>query len=284
MDLAPLTTVAVATDFSEPASVAVAWGHRLAALHGARLILVHALGGSADHHLTPDEAERGLEGIAASIRQEGLRVEIVTRPGQPAEVLRTVAEEAGAEILVIGSHGHGVLKRLLLGSVADELLRTAKSPLLVVHPRDGQRTIQFRTALVGIDFNDPAQRAAELTLRTLERREESRLLLLAATQLPMTFVGPDAPAMPLIEVTEVNDAAREGIARLTHKLGGHGLSVEGLVCPGAPAEAIVDTAEDRRVDFVAVGSEPRSGASRMLLGSIARDVVHHALCPVLVVR
>lgn len=284
MNLAPLQTVAIATDFSEPASVAVAWGHRLAALHGARVFLLHAVAGSSDHHLSPEEAQRGLEGMATAMRGEGLRVDIVTAAGSPAEVLRTSAERCGADLLVIGSLGHGLLKRLLLGSVADELLRTATMPLLVVHPRDGQRQIQFRSALVGVDFNDPAQRAAEMALRLLERSEQSRLLLLAATQLPMTFVGPDAPAMPLIEVSEVDSAAREGVQRLTRDLGGHGMAVEGLVCPGAPSEAIADTAEDRRVDFIAVGSEPRRGAARVLLGSTARDVVHHAICPVLVVR
>lgn len=284
MDLTPLTTVAIASDFSEPASVAVAWGHRLAALHGARVVLIHVLGTASDHHLTEDEARRGLDGIAASLRAEGLRVDIEMASGAVASVLHSVAERVGADVLVIGSHGHGVIKRLMIGSVADELLRQARLPLLVVHPRDGQRRIDFRTALVGIDFNDPSQRAAACALRLLERHADSQLLLLAATQIPLTFVGPDAPAMPLVEVTEVNDSARDGIQRLTKALGGHGVRVEGLVCPGAPSEAIMDTAEDRRVDFVAVGSEPRSGAARLLLGSIAKDVIHHAVCPVLVVR
>jgi len=284
MDLTPLKTVAIATDFSEPASVAVAWGHRLAALHGARVILIHAMGSAADHHLSEDESRRGLEGIAALIRAEGLRVDIETAKGPVAEVLLSTAERVGAEMLVIGTHGHGIIKRLLIGSVADELLRHSRIPLLVVHPRDGERPVAFRTALVGVDFNDPSQRAANWALRLLERHADSKLLLLAATQVPLTFVGPDAPAMPLVEVAEVNDSAREGIQRLTQELGGHGIRIEGLVCPGTPTEAISDTAADRKVDLVAVGSEPRSGAVRVLLGSIAKDVVHHSACPVLVVR
>lgn len=284
MDQSPLRVVAVATDFSEPASVALAWGHRLAAMHGARVVLIHAVSGQADRHLTQEEARCGLDGLAAPLRSEGLTVDVEMVEGPVAEVLSATAERVSADLLVIGSHGHGVIKRLLLGSVADELLRNARLPLLVVHPRDGQRRIEFRTALVGVDFSDPSHRAASFALRLLERHADSRLLLLAATQLPITFVGPDAPAMALVETSEVNDSAREGVQRLTRELGGHGLSVEGLVCPGAPSEAIRDTAEDRRADIVAVGSQPRSGAARVLLGSTALDVVHHAVCPVLVVR
>ncbi len=284
MDVTPLATIAVATDFSEPASVAVGWGHRLAALHGARIVLIHAVGGAQDRHLSADEAQRGLDGVAAPMRAEGLRVEVRLVQGAAGSVLAAAAVDARADLLVMGSHGHGVLKRLLLGSVADELLRTAALPLLVVHPRDGQRPVRFQTALVGIDFGDAAERAAGLALRMLERSNDSRLLLLAATQLPVTFVGPDAPAMPLVDVSEVNDSARSGVCRLTRELGGHGVAVEGLVCPGTPSEAIIDTAEDRRVDFVAVGGVPRSGAARILLGSTAMDLVHHAVCPVLVAR
>jgi len=283
MQLAPLRTVAIATDFSEAASVALAWGHRLAVLHGARVVLIHASGGASDHHLTPDEAQRGLNGLAQPLRSEGISVDIECTEGPVAEVLLKSAERVSADLLVIGSHGRGVIKRLLLGSVADALLKNASMPVFVVHPRDGQRRIEFRTALVGVDFSDPARRAAEFSLRLLERHADSRLLLLAATQLPVAFVGPDAPAMAIVEATEVSDSARDGVRRLTQELGGHGLAVEGLVCPGAPSEAILDTAEERRADIVAVGSQKRSGAARILLGSAAMDVVHHAVCPVLVV-
>lgn len=284
MDVSPLGTIAVATDFSEPASVAVGWAHRLAALHGAALVLIHARGGPRDRLLSPEEAQRGLDGIAASIRAEGVRVEVRLVEGAPGASLGPAALDAGADLLVLGSHGHGVIKRLLLGSVADELLRTATLPLFMVHPRDGHRPIRFQTALVGVDFGDAAQRAATLALRMLERASDARLLLLAVTQLPVTFVGPDAPAMPLVDASEVTDSAREGVCRLTRELGGHGVSVEGLVCPGTPAEALIDTAEDRRADFIAVGGVPRSSAARLLLGSTAMDLVHHAACPILVAR
>ncbi|MBM4112996.1 MAG: universal stress protein [Phycisphaerae bacterium] len=284
MDVSPLGTIAVATDFSEPASVAVGWAHRLGALHGARLVLLHVLGGTRERQLSPDEAQRGIDGIAATIRSEGLRVEVKLIEGAPGAALGPASIDLGADLLVVGSHGHGAIKRLLLGSVAEEVLRTAALPLFVVHPRDGQRPIRFRTALAGVDFGDASRRAAQLAMRMLDRSPEARLLLLSVTQLPVSFVGPEVPAMPLVEVSEVTDTAREGVCRLTREFGGHGVAVEGLVCPGAPAEAIIDTAEDRRADFVAVGGVPRSSAARFLLGSTAMDLVHHAACPVLIAR
>jgi len=284
MDITPLSVIAVATDFSEPAAVAVGWAHRLAALHGARVVLVHVLGGATESHLSPDEAHRALDGMATPMRTQGLRVDIEMSSGSVGATLVATTAKVGADLLILGSHGHGAIKRLLLGSVADEVLRTATIPLFIVHPRDGQRTVRFQTGLVGIDFSDASRRATEFSLRMIERAPESKLLLLAATQLPVTFVGPDAPAMPLVEVSEVNDSAREGICALTRQLGGHGVAIEGLVCPGAPSEAILDTAEDRRVDFVAVGGVPKSSAARLFLGSTTMALIHHAVCPVLVTR
>lgn len=287
MDVSPLRTVAVATDFSEPAAVAVGWAHRLAVLHGARVQLIHVRS-RATETLTVEEAQRALDGVATPMRNEGVRVDVELAEGPVATsigaTIGATALRVGAELLVVGSHGHGVIKRLLLGSVADEVLRTASLPLLVVHPRDGQRSIRFQSGLVGIDFSDASKRAARLSLRMIERSPESKLLLLSATQLPVAFVGPDAPAMPIVDIAEVNESAREGICALTRELGGHGVAVEGLVCPGAPAEAILDTAEERRVDFVAVGGVPKSAAARLFLGSTTMDLVHHAVCPVLVCR
>ena len=262
----------------------MAWGRRVASMHGARVVLVHAAGGVADRGLTPSEAAKAMDGLASPMRSEGVVAEVELVDGDPATVIPSATARLKADLLVLGSRGQGALKRLLLGSVADAVLRASQVPVLVVHPADGQRPVRLATGLAGVDFSPLAHRATEQALRLAAPEHDARLLLLAATQLPIAFVGAEAPAMPLVETSEVDEPARENIRRWVKELGGRGVSLEGLVCPGAPGETILDTARERNVDFIAMGSEPRSSAARMLLGSIAMDVVHHAPCPVLVCR
>jgi len=90
--------------------------------------------------------------------------------------------------------------------------------------------------------------------------------------------------VPIVEPAENEAPVREGLSRRVVALGGHGVRVEGLACPGSPAEALRDIAQDRDADIIVVGTVAPAGAARLLLGSVAADLVHKADRPVLVVR
>jgi nucleotide-binding universal stress UspA family protein len=206
------------------------------------------------------------------------------REGTPTQVVASLAMESRADMLVIGSRGRNPISRLLLGSVADATLKQVSIPTLVVHPGDAQRKPGCSRLLVGMDFSPEADRAAAFARRLAAPKAEAVVGLLHASVIATPFVGVEMPAVPIVEPAEADAPAREALANRVQELGGHGVRLEGLSCPGSPVEAMRDVATERKADILVVGTTAPAGAARMLLGSVAADLVHQADRPVLVVR
>jgi nucleotide-binding universal stress UspA family protein len=279
----PIRTILVGTDFSAPAATALGWASSLARTHGAALLLVHAYA-RQDHGLTPEETRAALAGLAAVETDHGLQVRVEMQDGAAAEVIAKVAAESGADMLVIGSRGRNPISRLFLGSVADATLKRVTLPTLVVHPADAQRRPACARLLVGMDFSPEADRAAAFAARLAAPRGEAVVSLLHASVIATPFAGIEVPAVPIVEPAESDAPAREGLARRVKDLGGLGIRIEGLSCPGSPVEAMRDIGQEREADMLVVGTTAPAGAARVLLGSVAADLVHQAERPVLLVR
>lgn len=138
--------ILVATDFSPQSARAWSVARRLAAALGAELRLVHVFVEAPLYSEGPlsgrrvrevyesarDWVSRTLEQWAAQARDEGLRVGVESRNGEPYREVLAAAAEARADLIVVGTHGRGGLDRALLGSVADRVIRAAVCPVLVV--------------------------------------------------------------------------------------------------------------------------------------------------------
>jgi nucleotide-binding universal stress UspA family protein len=84
-----------------------------------------------------DAARTGLERVTAKRKGGKVPVEAILREGVPWEEITKVADEVDADIIVIGTHGRKGLARALLGSVAENVVRTATRPVLTIHgPRE----------------------------------------------------------------------------------------------------------------------------------------------------
>jgi nucleotide-binding universal stress UspA family protein len=84
------------------------------------------------------EADDYLRHIAEPIREKGLDVQCVVLPGIAGETIINYAQENGCELTAIATHGHGGLKRLVLGSTADFVLHHSSIPVLIVRPGNEQ--------------------------------------------------------------------------------------------------------------------------------------------------
>jgi nucleotide-binding universal stress UspA family protein len=279
----PIRRIAVGTDFSQPAATALGWASALARAHGASLLLVHAYA-RQDHGLSPEETRAALAGLAAVETGHGLQVHVEMRDGPAAEVVAACAEQSGVDMLVIGSRGRNPISRLLLGSVADATLKRVHRPTLVVHPGDAVRPPRATRLLVGMDFSPESDRAVDFSLRLAAPRDTAEVSLLHAVPLPGPFVGVEMPAVPIVAPAESEAPAREALERRVRDLGGRGVHVTALTCPGSPVETMRDVAQDRDIDILVVGTTAPMGATRVLLGSVAADLVHQADRPVLIVR
>jgi nucleotide-binding universal stress UspA family protein len=142
----------VPTDFSTQSERAWALARRLALAVGAEVVLVHAFVEAPLYSEGPFAADRIREVYAsgrawvqeqlreweATARAEGLAAKTRLRTGVAHEEIVTAAREERADLVVIGTHGRGGVDRLLLGSVADRVIRLAPCPVLAVRQADAE--------------------------------------------------------------------------------------------------------------------------------------------------
>lgn len=140
--------ILVATDFAESAERALACAVQLARRHGAELILLHVYmdlpaypeitAGQVEAIYEEQRAwiEAALERRARAARGEGLLARAVMRTGPAASTIAETAKDENADLLVVGTHGRSGLDRLILGSVAERVVRLATCPVLVVKSAD----------------------------------------------------------------------------------------------------------------------------------------------------
>lgn len=99
----------------------------------------------------------------------------------------------------------------------------------------------------------------------------------------MEFAFSD-PAIAAISVNEQVDTGKEYMASIGNKLKSEGYDVRVLLREGGAAEVILKTAEEEKVDVIAMSTHGRSGAARWLLGSVAERVVRHSNIPIMLIR
>jgi nucleotide-binding universal stress UspA family protein len=143
--------ILVATDFSEPSEVALAYGRTLARTFDASLHVVHAVesgffpglaaGGGVAYYTTAlneieAAARRQLDLTVTQNDRRELSAKTVLLPfTSPASGIVSYAREANVDLIVMGTHGRGGLTHLIMGSVAEKVVRTAPCPVLTVrHP------------------------------------------------------------------------------------------------------------------------------------------------------
>lgn len=138
-------TLLVPVDFSETSEAALEYAVSLARPLGARIVVMHAyelpIYGFPDGALVAsvevatrlmNSAQVGLDGMVSRYRGQA-RIDTVLRQGVPWEEVHAVAEDVGADLVVIGTHGRRGIARALIGSVAEKILRTSTRPVLTVH-------------------------------------------------------------------------------------------------------------------------------------------------------
>jgi nucleotide-binding universal stress UspA family protein len=202
--------------------------------------------------------------------------------GLPHAGLVRAAEAWGADLVVVGSHGSSANDRLLLGSVADKVVRYAHCPVLVARGDSSAGDI-----LVATDFSDPALPAVAAAAREA-LRSSSPITIIHSLDFGLTSVeasgvlfGAVPAGMPPAVSEELKEMTR---GMLREALAHHGVEGEVTVAEGPAAPAITAAATRIPARLVVVGTTGRTGVARLVLGSVAEAVVRDAPCSVMVVR
>jgi nucleotide-binding universal stress UspA family protein len=234
-----------------------------------------------------DDLTGELRGALADARSRlgtgGIELESVVMEGRPASALADAAEEWGADLVVVGSRGLGALRTMLLGSVSAEVVDNVRCPVLVV------RRPTIRSVLLAHDGSDLAKAAEDILAGWPPFRDlPVEVLSIVRGDGPWAeTLSPVAQGRAAVAVRESIEASRqhhEDVGRAAaDRLGLSGRVARAEVRAGDPARTLVDEAEARDLDLIAMGTHGRTGLERLRMGSVARNVLTHAHCSVLIV-
>lgn len=234
---------------------------------------------SADEQRAADQV--ALEERAARARAAGVEVATVLRRGDADDIVPEVAGEVGADLVVLSTHGRTGIRRFLLGSTAEHVVR--RSPVSVLVTRGTGRG-EFRRVLVGTDFSPPAEKALRQAIAL--SAPGASIEIVHVWHYPPGTWGLET----LADRTEAMDALRTALTQGALERGrkvleewkDSGRKVRFDLLHGPAASALTARAETEGCDLIAIGTHGYRGFRRFLLGSIAEATVRHAPCSVLV--
>ncbi len=282
----------------------------LAALHGAevvllRVALVHILPGvdQTDAQVRAvEEAERYLADVERHLATRGIRVTSAVRYGHAVEEILDHAQSAGADLIAMSTHGRGGLGRLVLGSVAETVLRAAAVPVLLLRAREpGQRHPgraawqarlpqgQWDPTAIGhilcpVDFLQTSEEALRYA-GALALQFHAELTVLHVVHDPLDITCSHIPHPPLEQLREemlraAEHTLQDEVRRKLRSLPG----TKTAVVAGQPFQQIVRYAREHHVDLIVIGTQGLSGLDHLVVGSTAERVLRLAPCPVVSIR
>jgi nucleotide-binding universal stress UspA family protein len=278
-----LKDVLFATDFSRVSTAALPYAMQIARVYDSNLHLVHVLV-PAEWQPVPEAMPVGM-GAAAADQAERCMAELVENTAwgdvrhddkvqKGIDVWRTLAHMVRSEhmgLIVVGTHGREGLRRWLVGSIAEEVFRTAACPVLVIGPRAAyHKPKPFRKLLFATDLTEESLRALPF-VEDFAADHEAKLFV--------CHVPPDKP------VTHAERTlAAESVRKWMRDLIPPRPDIEYVVPFGDTGTAILDAAENKECDLILLGAHPATGFSTHLPGNVAHTIVAEAYCPVLIVH
>jgi nucleotide-binding universal stress UspA family protein len=248
-----------------------------------------SMGDTATNTETEEEADiRHLHQAVASAESDlqgpGRTVEGFLLHGRPGSSIVDEARAMDADLIVVGSRGHGTIATMLLGSTASEIVDHAPCPVLVARHRH----------LGPVAFADDGSRSARNAERVLTEWP-------VFAGLPVSVVTVAEVAIPVAagftpglydqvlesysrSVDEARAEVRAEADSEAHRLQDAGYEAIPVALEGNPASEIVRFAQERHIGTIVMGTRGHTGIARLVLGSVARNVLIHASCSVLVVR
>jgi nucleotide-binding universal stress UspA family protein len=273
----------------------------LAKAFGARIKLLHIIEERppdrihGEPHLTDgDQAQAYLEEVARRPVFQGQAVEVHVHPTKQGDVAESVvdhAQEFGADLVVLSTHGKGGLRGFLFGRIALRALQRGSTPVLLMNPTTSAAAPAFtcRAILVPLD-GTPAHEPALAVASTLGRAWKATLHLEIVVPTAKTLSGPEAATgvlMPLATRAILDMAERgahEYVERLAQTLRADGISASSHVSRGEPAASLVEAAEKVGADLVVMASHAKGAMDAFWSGSLTPKVVEKLRRPILLVR
>ena len=298
----PITHILCAVDFSDTSHHALRHAAALAAWFRARLTVLHVASSPSDTFLpaaapgdwapalslTPplDQVREELAREVTRVGADPVAPDLTVAVGRPHEVILAEALARGADLLVVGTHGRSGFHRLVLGSVAEKVLRLSPCPVLTVppHAAGGVAVPSYRQILCPIDFSASSRRALTLAVELAHEAGGHVTVLHALEYLdpeePCEHVPIDIRAYRAHLLTHVRQRLHEAVTAS----GADAETVTEALAVNRAYQEILDRAASLPADLIVMGTQGHGGIELMLYGSNTQQVVRRATCPVLAVR
>lgn len=225
------------------------------------------------------ETASALKAVRKLLDGKGIPYQSRMLIGYPGRVIALHAESIKADLIVIGSHGMGASKSLVLGSTTQAVISNCSTALLVIC--DAQLPAATGEVLVAADGSAHTRRAVAFLLRHRQAFASQNRITLMHVSLP--FPRFTTAARKTLEAQRQADSAKavRGAQRLMERVKAKHRT---LHVSGDPAERIVNHARGSHSSLIVMGSHGRGGIASLLLGSVAQKVVAAARTPILIVR
>lgn len=291
-----------ARDWAHPAEILVATDlsdldrlmpHALeqAATSGARLLLLHVLPTmvaiSADASGLPyydvgsalENADKTLQIWCARARARGIRCDALVREGQATHEIDVAIRQFRADRIIVGTRSRSKLGKLLVGSVAEQVLRSVNLPVITVGPEAHLQEPGSKgpVVLLATTLRETSRPGAALACR-IAAVENARLVLL--------HVLPPIDEMERKHLpTGLDSAAMKDLRQLAYGIGaGSGVSVEPVVAHGNPVIEILAAASEHHAGLIILGATQRTAFENLTRDRTVYRVLAHARCPVMTLR
>jgi nucleotide-binding universal stress UspA family protein len=257
---------------------AVEFGADLILFHAYDTLVVAASENSGIRYYDPAASARveihHLEPLAHQARQAGLRCEIVVRQGLPAEQILACLRERTIDRVVMGTHAPGPIGKLLVGSVAEAVLRTAAVPVCIVGPDvvDGRyRRFATRTILCAVSLQETSHMVVGLAAE-LAAQHSARLVLehvIRPQERQEVLAGRSIHAIETELLSLIPSELHDKIA------------VQVIIVPGDPTEELLYQGKAQQADLMVLGAQGASTFAAITRQGVVYKLLAHSHCPVI---
>jgi nucleotide-binding universal stress UspA family protein len=285
--------VLFATDFSPCSNAALPYALSVARRYGATLHAAHVMPSEADFLLMSpenwtvalEEEDKRIQGYIEQLENQvrGLPHDVLMPRGEVSDALAEIIAGREIDLLVLGTHGRAGVRKLFMGSVAEEIFRRAACPVLSVGPNVSckpQDEIQFRHILFATDFSKESLAALPYAISLAEENQAKLTILHVIEQ----------PAAGVLDLKAATASLTRRLKALVPPEAEPWCDAECLVEFGElfarPADKILEVAQAQAADLIVLGVRPVHGKSGLVthLASTTARILTQAACPVLTVR
>jgi nucleotide-binding universal stress UspA family protein len=230
------------------------------------------------------DADAYLTQAASELESQGRNVEVAVVAGEPADWIIEYARDA--DMIIMTTHGYGAGRRLVYGSVADQISRCSPKPVMLI--RGGERPITARPVqriVVPLDGSDRSEATLPAAAELANLLGVPVILVRvvdAGEALRSAQVGGSPSAAYAGSIDSLRKAAAEYLESHAQELRNQSIAVSIKVLDGEPVAQLLNLVEPG--ELLVMTSHGRGGVGRLMLGSVSEKLVRQAKCPVLLIR